>query len=1258
LYGWTEEEAIGKKSFELFQSEFVDSTMEDNAARLRRAGSGVFEAIHLTKDGRRVFVEVHSAMIPDASGNPTAYISTCRDLTERKRMEEEIRMLAKFPSENPNPILRVSKDGVLLYANAPSAPLLTMWKCTIGDAIPGQPGLEIAKSFATATQESLEIECEKRCYFFAVVPIQDAGYVNLYGRDVTVPKIAEESLRESNRQNEFLASIIESSAQPFGVGYPDGRMGLVNKAFEELTGYTADELHSVDWAQNLTPPEWNALERQKLEELAATGMPVRYEKEYVRKNGSRVPIELLVHLTKDADGNPIYYSFLTDIAQRKLAEAALLASELRYRTTMDAMMEGCQIIGRDWKYVYINQAAERHNRRPSSELIGNRYMQMWPGIESTHVFEVIRDCIENRTPHVLENEFTFPDGTVGWFDLSIQPVPEGVFILSTDITERKRTERALLESEQRLKFHFENSPLAVVEWDVNYIVTQWSKEAETIFGWSKEEVLGKRIDTLNLIYADDIPIVNRTMERLSGGKERTVVSSNRNITKDGAVIECTWFNSVLTDDKGNMSSAMSLVQDITERKRSEETLRKNQEQLSAVFNGVTETLMLLDIEGNILAANKLAVSRLGRGMPDLVGQNIYMVLPDHVRESRQQQIAELVNTKQPITFQDEFAGSILELSFYPIFDVLGNVIQFISSALDITERKRAADAMRRSEERYRNLFNSLIEGFCIVEMVFDDAGKPVDYRFLEVNETFEEQTGLHEAQGKLMRELAPDHEQHWFDVYGTIALTGEPAQFVNEARALNRWFDVRAFRIGGDESRKVAICFSDITKRKRAEDELTFTLHRFYWILSSMQTGILLVTDDNRVEFANQTFCDIFDIKDSPDDLLELTANKLIQQIKPSYSNPEAAVARISELVQMGQPLLGEEIDMVGQRAFLRDFIPIRMGNKRHGRLWVHREITDRKKMETALRRSEERFRNMFERHGAAMLLIEPESGSILDANTAAANFYGYSRVQLRTMRINDLNRLHPDDVSAEMQKAVNEQRNYFVFPHKLADGAIRWVEVYSTPIDMQGSSALFSVIHDFTERKLAGEALRQSEEKYRRIVETANEGIVLSGADGTMNFVNKKMADMLGYPLEKLLGKTTLEFMPDEEKEHVLANRAKLETKNSVQAEYCFIRNDGNRIWTFGNTVPILDDKGEHVANLAMHTDITGRKLAEEEIRRNIEELRLKNEELTQFNNVMVDREIRMIELKKEINQLCSRLGQHPVYDVDFETPGSDDTL
>ena len=145
----------------------------------------------------------------------------------------------------------------------------------------------------------------------------------------------------------------------------------------------------------------------------------------------------------------------------------------------------------------------------------------------------------------------------------------------------------------------------------------------------------------------------------------------------------------------------------------------------------------------------------------------------------------------------------------------------VARCWEALERARALRSLRASEARYRTLFTSMDQGFCVVEMLFDEAGQPSDYRFLEVNPRFEDQTGLKEAAGKRMRELAPRHEAHWFELYGRVALTGEPARFTNEARQLGgRWFDVYAFRLGGQGSRKVAILFTDVTERRRAEEEV------------------------------------------------------------------------------------------------------------------------------------------------------------------------------------------------------------------------------------------------------------------------------------------------------------------------------------------------------------------------------------------------------------------------------------------------------
>jgi len=168
-----------------------------------------------------------------------------------------------------------------------------------------------------------------------------------------------------------------------------------------------------------------------------------------------------------------------------------------------------------------------------------------------------------------------------------------------------------------------------------------------------------------------------------------------------------------------------------------------------------------------------------------------------------------------------------------------------------------------AEARYRKLFDTLIEGFCTIEVMFDAQNKPVDYRFLEINPAFERQTGLRDAQGKRMRELAPKHEQHWFEIYGKIALTGEPLRFENEARALGRFYEVCAWRVGGDESRKVAILFNDITDRKtvelklRAQNERMNLLHQITRAVgerqdlrSIFQVVISTIEDQLPVDFA------------------------------------------------------------------------------------------------------------------------------------------------------------------------------------------------------------------------------------------------------------------------------------------------------------------------------------------------------------------------------------------------------------------------
>lgn len=132
------------------------------------------------------------------------------------------------------------------------------------------------------------------------------------------------------------------------------------------------------------------------------------------------------------------------IVEKEKTEEALRRSEEKYRNVLDNMMEGCQIIGFDWRYLYVNDAVAKHGRFRKEELLGHTMMEMYPGIEDTELCEVLKRCMKERTSTQFENKFKYPDGRMGWFELRVHPVSEGIFILSIDITKRKKRQKEIL----------------------------------------------------------------------------------------------------------------------------------------------------------------------------------------------------------------------------------------------------------------------------------------------------------------------------------------------------------------------------------------------------------------------------------------------------------------------------------------------------------------------------------------------------------------------------------------------------------------------------------------------------------------------------------------------------------------------------------------------------------------------------------------------------------------------------------------------
>lgn len=263
---------------------------------------------------------------------------------------------------------------------------------------------------------------------------------------------------------------------------------------------------------------------------------------------------------------------------------------------------------------------------------------------------------------------------------------------------------------------------------------------------------------------------------------------------------------------------------------------------------------------------------------------------------------------------------------------------------------------------------------------------------------------------------------------------------------------------------------------------------------------------------------------------------------------------------------------------------PIRIDG-RAAILCVWHDITERKRAETALHESEARFRQFFEKNHSVMLMIEPASGVILGANHAAAKFYGYPREVLSGMPIERINMLPPAEIAAERARALSEERNYFNFPHRLADGEIRDVEVYSTPVVVAGQRILFTIVHDITERKRAEARLRLAASVFTH----AREGILITDADNRIVEANDACLRITGYSREELLGATPGLFKSGRQTSEFYAGMWRaLAEQGYWNGEIWNRRRDGEIYAELLTVSVVRDDSGRIRHHVALFTDIT----------------------------------------------------------------------
>ena len=398
---------------------------------------------------------------------------------------------------------------------------------------------------------------------------------------------------------------------------------------------------------------------------------------------------------------------------------------------------------------------------------------------------------------------------------------------------------------------------------------------------------------------------------------------------------------------------------------------------------------------------------------------------------------------------------------------------------------------KEAEEQYRTLFNTMDEGFCIIEMLFDENEKPIDYIFVETNPAFEKQTGLNNVVGKIISELIPANEEYWYEIYGKVALTGESVQFENRVESLHRWYEVYAYHIGQPESRKVAIHFNDITKHKQLEEQTRLRAEELATVMETTPIAIWIGHDPQSHN---------------------ITGNRMANKFYEAEvgENVSASITHV-------------------QRFFCKD-----------------RELT----------------------------------ADELPMQEASLNNIDVRNVELDVLLPSGKRRVILGSAS----------------PLHDADGHVR------------GSIGAFI---DITKRKRMEEALHQSEEKYRSIVELANEGVWVTDAQTKTLYVNEKMAEMLGYSHGEMIDKRAMDFVDKNHKAYAELRMEKRRQGIDEVHENKLVRKDGSTLWALVNSKSLFDKDGKFTGILAMVTDVTERKQADEALRQAYENLQVQSEEL-----------------------------------------------
>ncbi|MFA6542236.1 MAG: PAS domain S-box protein, partial [Bacteroidota bacterium] len=863
--------------------------------------------------------------------------------------------------------------------------------------------------------------------------------------------------------------------------------------------------------------------------------------------GEIVWVNVSISSVVDEEGEPQFMiGSVNDISQRKAAEASIVDSEKLLRESQVAAQIGSYSLDIStgmWRSSSVLDSIFGIDSLFARNIEGwiSVIHPEWQDVMDTYFREEVLGkkkrfdlhyMIIRRSTH--EARWVHGEGELD-FDGTGNPVR--MYGTIRDITLQKEIEKALRESEERYQGLIQSAIDGYCVLTTDGKLLQANDAYSSITGYSKDELLSMSIDVLDA--NEDRQMVDYHIRRvLQQGYDKY---ETRQRCKNGSLIDV--FVNITSLPSQNV--ILCFVSDITSRKQSELKLQESEKRFRSILENISAVAIMVDRDGTITLCNDYLVGLSGYEREEIIGKNVFDLF---IRNGEKKIVRE--NVFDPAVAGGDFpryyenpivtksgARRMIAWSNTLMTDEFKNIIGITSIGQDITEKYEAEILLKESERKYRSLVQTMQQGLAVHEIICDDNGQPVDYRFIEMNESYEMITGLRRRDivGKTVLEVMPKTEQYWIDTFGRVAITGEPVHYENFAQELNRFYSVDVYQ---PEPMRFAVIVSDITQLRDSELALRKS-EQLYRMIAENTTDVIWTMDLN----GKFTY-----VSPSVQQMRGFTVEEVMQQ------RLEDAICQTS-LPSVMEKFNHLQIDMRYGRKTDDAHMEIEQPRKDGSTVWtgivarvmyeengspvgilgVSRNIEEARKIRMALKASEEKYRLLVENGTESIFVVQ--DGIILFANAMAEKKIGLADGKLigtsafRYMPREERQRVMTAYRNLIEGRVDSDLQEYIVLGN---NGEEIWAEVNSVRITWEGKPAALNFAIDITERKRAERMLRQSEETYRNLINSINEMIYIQDENAVFLDVNRMVEKMYGYDREFLIGKTP-DIISAEEKNSAL---------------------------------------------------------------------------------------------------------------------------